>query len=488
MTWQIKQGLNADRTGYTPALGECIFATDTKRLWVGDGSTAGGVDPFATDPYGDVYNVKLYGATGDGVTDDTAAIQAAVDAAKAAGGGTVTFPPAVYATTAAIEAAHTDTDQQLCISAYGATIQLGSGLADTCLKIGAASTTAVNVVVNGGTWGCVSRDWTGTTAISLYSASRCALRDVIAANCEYGIVLHGADARGSAYNTVMPLRIVDCLHGITCSADTDGWANSNHFFGGAIQYTSAVDAVDCSAGWAINVATPTDGDHILNDNHFYGQTLEIASTHSAAKPGAVRVFGEQNSFNGLRIERFTAPYYVGITGTIAAGAYYAQRNRIFTGYQTDHNFTGTIKDDTANERLAFDLFGAQETVLYGGSATYPILGLRASSTGYKAFEVYNNGGTTRTFGVDSDGSVDCVGLTSAGNIETTGGTHVTCTNLYATKVVLAGATQILTYAGSPEAAATAPVGSLCCDITNGKLYVKATGTGNTGWVVAGTQT
>lgn len=43
-------------------------------------------------------------------------------------------------------------------------------------------------------------------------------------------------------------------------------------------------------------------------------------------------------------------------------------------------------------------------------------------------------------------------------------------------------------AGTPEAVVTAIVGSLYTDTTGGKLYVKATGTGNTGWVVAGTQT
>jgi parallel beta-helix repeat protein len=42
------------------------------------------------------HNVKQYGAFGDGVQDDTAAIQAALDAAHAAGGGTVLFPPGVY--------------------------------------------------------------------------------------------------------------------------------------------------------------------------------------------------------------------------------------------------------------------------------------------------------------------------------------------------------------------------------------------------------
>lgn len=40
-----------------------------------------------------------------------------------------------------------------------------------------------------------------------------------------------------------------------------------------------------------------------------------------------------------------------------------------------------------------------------------------------------------------------------------------------------------TSAGSPEGAVTAPLGSICSDTTNGKLYVKETGVGNTGWVV-----
>lgn len=42
------------------------------------------------------YNVVDYGATGDGVTDDTDAINDAIIAANAAGGGTVWFPEGVY--------------------------------------------------------------------------------------------------------------------------------------------------------------------------------------------------------------------------------------------------------------------------------------------------------------------------------------------------------------------------------------------------------
>jgi Pectate lyase superfamily protein len=43
-----------------------------------------------------IYNVKYYGAQGDGTTDDTIAIQAAINAAYTAGGGIVYLPSASY--------------------------------------------------------------------------------------------------------------------------------------------------------------------------------------------------------------------------------------------------------------------------------------------------------------------------------------------------------------------------------------------------------
>jgi len=42
------------------------------------------------------FNVKLFGAKGDGTTDDTAALQTAISAVKTAGGGTLLFPKGTY--------------------------------------------------------------------------------------------------------------------------------------------------------------------------------------------------------------------------------------------------------------------------------------------------------------------------------------------------------------------------------------------------------
>jgi len=44
MALQIRRGLEADRSGVTPAEGELIYTTDEKKVYIGDGTTAGGVE------------------------------------------------------------------------------------------------------------------------------------------------------------------------------------------------------------------------------------------------------------------------------------------------------------------------------------------------------------------------------------------------------------------------------------------------------------
>ena len=43
MPLQLRRGTDSNRLSITPVVGEPIFTTDTKKLFIGDGSTAGGI-------------------------------------------------------------------------------------------------------------------------------------------------------------------------------------------------------------------------------------------------------------------------------------------------------------------------------------------------------------------------------------------------------------------------------------------------------------
>lgn len=63
----------------TNSLSECLKASQDEPFWM-ETIKHTGISPFLNDTSYSVYrNVKDFGAVGDGVTDDTAAIQKAID-------------------------------------------------------------------------------------------------------------------------------------------------------------------------------------------------------------------------------------------------------------------------------------------------------------------------------------------------------------------------------------------------------------------------
>jgi len=63
---------------------------------LGSATTAQSVPARTNSPSGNSFDVKAFGATGDGKTLDTPAIDKAIDAAAATGGGVVRFPAGNY--------------------------------------------------------------------------------------------------------------------------------------------------------------------------------------------------------------------------------------------------------------------------------------------------------------------------------------------------------------------------------------------------------
>ena len=71
-------------------------------------SGTGAVARTVHDKLRESVSVKDFGARGDGVTDDTAAIQAAIDYIASIRGGTVFFPPGDYIISSKLIVAYSD--------------------------------------------------------------------------------------------------------------------------------------------------------------------------------------------------------------------------------------------------------------------------------------------------------------------------------------------------------------------------------------------
>jgi len=93
----LHRGTTAENAAFTGLLSEVTVDTDLWSLRVHDGETVGG---FQVTP---TLSVKLFGAKGDGVTDDTEAIQAAMAYAVSVSGATILFPRGVYPCTEQID-------------------------------------------------------------------------------------------------------------------------------------------------------------------------------------------------------------------------------------------------------------------------------------------------------------------------------------------------------------------------------------------------
>lgn len=160
--WRTGSGVPADNLGldgdfyldssannvYERVSGHYNFICNLGANVTNGSNTFSGVQTLnLVDSGGQVFNVKAYGAKGDGITDDTAAINAAIAAAAAAAAGgpsTVLLPPANYL------ALGIALKSNVRLSGYGATIMKNGGSSSTYVVTlnGAATSTSTTLTAD----------------------------------------------------------------------------------------------------------------------------------------------------------------------------------------------------------------------------------------------------------------------------------------------------------------------------------------------------
>jgi len=178
-----------------------------------------------------VFDVRDYGARGDGSTDDSAAIQAAITAA-AVSGGVVRFPRATY-----------DLGSELVVRGNGVSLQfdhvtLTTSADISMLRIGEASgagspqTFKRNHIYGQLTLVGAGNLATSNSGLTLRNASYCTVQGVMITECGGGGLGVFAEGRGCQYNRLAAIEITDCHNGnylFVKSFSAGGYVNDNTF-------------------------------------------------------------------------------------------------------------------------------------------------------------------------------------------------------------------------------------------------------------------
>lgn len=352
------------------------------------------------------YNVRatVYGATGDGSTDDTSAIQAAIDDANADGGGIVFFPAGVYRITAPLTlkiqvalwganalASSISIDHA---TSNGITVSAGSsGLSTSIrgLKIAPSqSNSGKHIVVESGTivhvQDCTVGSNTNTTGMCVSIANAATL--VRVTDCE---ILHagtGAGARGISASATGGAIVSGCR--FTAPATWNG--KLIELAAGGIVMGNVIDmsASTAGAGVGVQLTGSTFGASIVGNFFPTPGSTGVAQFGGTSPLGLAELNSSTDaSFSGTT----TTP---GTTNATHAGTVALMREGM-REYQSD---------DGASLLISFGFYKTSEVRRTTNTNQTLVLGA-CPSVGAEATLVYNN---DQVAGSGTITVTTCVGL------------------------------------------------------------------------------
>lgn len=224
-------------------------------------------DELKAESMTQIFNVKTgFGAVGDGVADDTAAAQDAINAAKAAGGGVVYFPRGIYLISTALKIPSNVTLE-------------GAGKRVTFIK-NAGIENAIETTTDDRTFYVrilgltIDNDNKGQHGVYFFNTNNSVIRDCNIQNClGDGVRIEAstvATSRGAHYNMIDATDIYTCVNGVMVTGTGVANQNDNTIFGGRI--------------W--NCQTSVNFDN-TNNSRVIGPALESFSQYGVRIAGAL---------------------------------------------------------------------------------------------------------------------------------------------------------------------------------------------------------
>lgn len=435
----------------------------------------GGIEGEIFDTGGSTINVTspTFGATGNGTTDDTVAIQAAITAADAMGGSDVFFPAGTYKISTELLLTHNST--RLLGTGYNSVI-VQSTAGKGAVKNGAVGR-IFRVAIQALRFD-VSNGVIGGTAIDFTDISDSVLEDIFVTVDTGGVYakgilfnssVSGGGYRNLGYNVNVRTQTDAAAIGIDFNGSSQAnGANSTRLYGGSIR-------ADSGTGVLIR-----NGDQIL----ISGVTFEGSSLQAIEIRGDSST-GEAHCVAFCRFEGVTNGILLGATSVscMTLGNMYASG---LTTKVTDSGTRNFVVEPMATAGNAFvmsrgDFKTLQGAFIFQGGATQ---GFQARGPSDTAGRWFAKGTSGRMGWGDGAGAEDILfNRTGTGVVQLEAGT-LAMNNRF---VVGAASTspKILSGSGTPEGAQTAPVGSTYARTDGGAVtsfYVKESGVGNTGWV------
>jgi len=318
-----------------------IEDTDSETSAVLSATTVARVSRSKHAPALGLYFPEAEGAANDGVTDDTAAINAA-DAAAVAGGGRL-HAEGTYkiASTVTVRSAVDMALATLNYTGSGVALQVGDGASLHRKTFRLPSVIEANKPSSGWNAGTVGVQVINCFTCTVYTPPR-------VFGFETGLNITG-QAAGCAYNTFHIGHLDTNKRNLVLDATSTGYCNQNLYLGGRFSHSSSEGTTAVSGARHIYF---TPGTHPINNNLFLNPSVE----GSVAEYQIDIDGGQYNIFINPRLEGGAG------FGTVRFGAN-ADRNTIIGGYQQASAVVTRVTGETYNSLQANNRFE-----IYGSSA------------------------------------------------------------------------------------------------------------------------